>query len=661
MSTLMQKVRKLRGMPIQAAVKMIAGKAARETKHVYRRYRIQWAPLTLQPEAFRAFRSTSRFLFDPQDRERYVKFLRHSGREVEIIHDADRICAHRFDLLGSGERYIGASLPWHEDFKAGYRFPSSFYKHLKIVDLDNAADVKIPWELSRCQHFFTLGKAYWLTQDETYTLEFQAEIEDWIRQNPVEMSVNWTCTMDVAIRAVNWIAAVYFFQDSPLLSESFWNQLNASLYRHGLFIMTNLENEGEHTGNHYLSNLAGLVALGLYFGDFVFDTKESSWNHPRNWLEYGCREMEREMFVQVNPDGSNYEASTSYHRLVAELFLIPTIWCARNGVTFTKEYEARLAKMHDFMYQIMKPDGLTPLIGDADDGRLLIVSRYGSWVRDDFRHLLAVAGEFFDRDDFRDAGRFEQEDAMWIAGGVKSNDEARVPLQSVSFPDGGYYVLRNSNDYCLIRCGDLSFHGHGAHSHNDQLSFVLHVAGQNLIVDPGSYVYTADYRIRNVFRSTKVHNTVQADGYEQNDFDERNLFLMREQSFARCEDFRTDYFAGSHQGYVQKCGVIHRRAFFLREAELEIVDTFEQTEDAGRSMPHLVASYMLSPEAEVERCDEEIRLRICGQAFVVLFDGAESIELQDQGVSRRYGMQVPSRLLRVKGKEAMLRTIIRWG
>ncbi len=34
---------------------------------------------------------------------------------------------------------------------------------------------------------------------------------------------------------------------------------------HGKFIYKNLENKGEHTGNHYLSNIVGLVWLGVIF------------------------------------------------------------------------------------------------------------------------------------------------------------------------------------------------------------------------------------------------------------------------------------------------------------------------------------------------------------------------------------------------------------
>ncbi len=57
--------------------------------------------------------------------------------------------------------------------------------HLEYLELDRPTDVKVPWELSRCQHFTTLGQAYWLTGDERYAREFVDEVSDWIARNPV--------------------------------------------------------------------------------------------------------------------------------------------------------------------------------------------------------------------------------------------------------------------------------------------------------------------------------------------------------------------------------------------------------------------------------------------------------------------------------------------
>ena len=70
----------------------------------------------------------------------------------------------------------------------------------------------------------------------------------------------------------------------------------------------------------------------------------------------------------------------------------------------------------------------------------------------------------------------------------------------------------------------------GGHTHNDELSFELHVGGQDFIVDPGTYTYTGDYRFRNSFRSSYSHNTVVVDKKEINNFSEREIFKLRKQS-----------------------------------------------------------------------------------------------------------------------------------
>ena len=44
---------------------------------------------------------------------------RHPDRRDDILREADRICAHRFDVLGSGPLDLGETLPWHTDFKSG--------------------------------------------------------------------------------------------------------------------------------------------------------------------------------------------------------------------------------------------------------------------------------------------------------------------------------------------------------------------------------------------------------------------------------------------------------------------------------------------------------------------------------------------------------------
>jgi len=114
----------------------------------------------------------------------------------KIIADADKICEHIFDLLGSRpvKVYYGMkakgfeghccdmqinsneltpihhyeSLDWHIDFKSGYRWnPKTYYRDIKYGHR-LGVDVKVPWELSRFQHLTTLGEAYFLSKNEKY-------------------------------------------------------------------------------------------------------------------------------------------------------------------------------------------------------------------------------------------------------------------------------------------------------------------------------------------------------------------------------------------------------------------------------------------------------------------------------------------------------------
>ena len=87
------------------------------------------------------------------------------------IAQADLICEHIFDLLGSGLKKLSPQgegyqpIDWHSDFKSGYKWnPGTFYRDIRYGNVEGV-DVKMPWELSRFQHLNTLGQAYLLTAE----------------------------------------------------------------------------------------------------------------------------------------------------------------------------------------------------------------------------------------------------------------------------------------------------------------------------------------------------------------------------------------------------------------------------------------------------------------------------------------------------------------
>jgi hypothetical protein len=352
--------------------------------------------------------------------------------------------------------------------------------------------------------------------------------------------------MDVAIRAVNWIWGYYFFSDSVILTDKFKINFFKSLFLHGRYIIEHLEFESRN--NHYLSNLVGLVYLGIFFHETL---------EGKNWLEKGLFGLQCEMELQVYSDGVNFEASIGYHRLATELFSSATILCMKNGIKFPEWYMRRLEKMFEFIYAYTKPDGSAPQIGDTDDGRLHILSNYGKWDKRDHRYLLPIGALLFNRYDFICNSQELNEDAFWLFGGnLVENEGMRLikPIKgSLAFPEGGFYILRESDLYMIVDCLSPNKNFPQGHRHNSNLSFELFAYDKSFIVDPGSYIYTANKNMRNMFRSTKYHNVVQVDGEEQNSFNENEIFDMEANAQVKINEWKIteeyDFLDAEHDGY----------------------------------------------------------------------------------------------------------------
>ena len=76
--------------------------------------------------------------------------------------------------------------------------------------------------------------------------------------------------------------------------------------------------------------------------------------------------------------------------------------------------------------------------------------------------------------------------------------------------------MRDRKDYVLFNAGPVGTNGVGTHKHNDVLSLELHLGGEDILVDPGCFLYTGDPRMYDLFRGTSHHSTVKIDGREQN-------------------------------------------------------------------------------------------------------------------------------------------------
>lgn len=589
-----------------------------------------------------------RFFFHPRNRKDFfLNLLTRSQSFESILEEAKNVLDNTFETLGSGRVPLGESIGWNTDFKSGKTWPLRVLSIDEILDLHHPSDIKVPWELSRFHQVWWLGKAYWLTSDERYAEKFRTLIEHWIQENPPGLGANWTTAMEAAIRSCNWIAGYYFFCESRSLTNDFWLKFFKSLYVHGRFIENNLE-YSTLTSNHFLSNVVGLLFLGIVFSRERFG---------KRWLHFALKSLPEEMERQVYPDGVDYEKSTSYHRLVLELFYTPAILCHRNNIRLPKAFLDRLEKMFDYMQYYTRPDGSLPLFGDADDGRLF---RFvAAEDINDHRHALTVGAILFHRADFAQSAQTFLQDALWLFGGegfeiFQKLRGTQTALTSRAFPDGRFYIMRNETMHLMVDAGDIGMKGRGGHGHNDTLSFEYWANGEPFIVDSGTYAYTSDLEARQQFRGVRAHNTIMVDERELVKFS--GLWnIVADTTQPRVHEWVTtpevdvlDAEHGAYRNLPSPVTVRRRIEVNKRTTVLKIVDRL------GGSGIHSIESYLhFAPGILLHREDPVRIIATAKRQKLVIEVSNGNVSFIESWYSRSYGIREKSQALRIAMKSEM--------
>ena len=513
--------------------------------------------------------------------------------------------------IAAADGYVDRSIQWTRDPVSNYVWPLDYHRDIKLIRGDGS-DVRVLWELNRLGHFITLARAYSLTNDERYSAAFWAQLRSWADQNPYGRGPNWTCAMEVALRAINLLAAFETFRRSPELNAEFLSFFLQLLQRHGNYIRRNLEFSYISTSNHYLSDVVGLLWLGLMLPEL---------RDAREWRDFGLDQMLREMDKQVLADGADFESSTGYHRFVTELLLYSFLLCRTNNVEIEDRYWTRLQKMLNYIRAYVRPDGFAPLIGDTDGGRVLPI---GHRSARDHAYLLTIGPE-------------------------------TQPAGSQAFPDAGIYIMRDADLYLCFNASDAGLNGRGSHGHNDALSIEVSANGRAFIVDPGTYVYSADLQKRHKFRSTAYHSTVKIDGKEQNTTDPSMPFVIGNEAQPRVLEWKTssefDKVVAEHYGYAP---VTHRRSvtFDKRDRSWLIEDEF-----VGDGEHVYEVRFHFDSGLEVNVRGASVEARDGGVGLRVSSLNSEVVPvLESQPVSRDYGemLDATSACWRISGRPGKL-------
>lgn len=551
--------------------------------------------------------------------------------------EADAIVEHRFDLLGSGPTDLGAEIDWQRDFRSGYRWQQLDSRRIAVVRLDGSGDPKLPWELSRCHQLLTLARAAVLFREERYAAELESQLESWLTANPPGVGINWTSSLELAIRSLNWIWALATVEQLRPLRDDLRRRVVLSLDQHGRQLAANIEGAPHLRDNHFVGCMLGLLAIGSACPDTA---------RARRWVSVGARGLERELAHDVLRDGVWPEASLSYHGLVLEIFLLGRRLAQFAGKPFSAESDEQLRRMLEVVRALRHPNGRIPLFGDGDSGRVLP----GGFDRPpDLDNLLWLGAAELGLE--APLAADPHPELAWTLG-LESWLEARrgssrsSRLGSHAFPVGGLYALASGDWHAAVHCGPSGLRGRRAHAHNDALSFELSLAGVPVIVDSGTYSYSGDPRARNRFRAAAAHNVIVLDGEEPSPIDPARLFELAPTAGCELEQWSESperaeltVLARDYSRLPQPL-LVRRRFTLTDRAGLSVED-----ELLGKGTHDAVSYLHLTPGAEVQLRGSVAEVVLARVRLRIAFSGFDEIALVAGEVSDRYGVRASAPVL----------------
>ncbi len=481
-------------------------------------------------------------------------------------------------------------------------------------------DNELRWQLHRHKWFTPMGYAYRVSGDEKYAKEWVNQYIDWIRKNPyVKISKDeyeitsdsqlkadaenaryaWR-PLEVSHRLQDQCLQFQLFIDSPSFTPEFLTEFLVNYHRHAVHIMGNWSKQG----NHLLFEAQRMLYAGSFFPEF----KEAA-----EWRQSGVDILNREVKIQVLPDGGHFELDPHYHLATIEIFLKSLRVADLNGFRsdFPQSYQDAVESMVMWYINIMFPDCTNPCFSDAKiTDKNEMKKHFKQWA------------EVFP----------ENQVIKWFA---TDGAEGELPSYlSKGFKDSGFFVFRNGWGSDALQMDVKAGPAGEWHAQPDFGTFELWYNGKCLFQDSGSYVYEGkDPEImawRKWFRATAHHNTLTMDGKDVDKVDSETLLWQPE---GNVQTLVTE-----HPSYN---GLIHRRSVFFVNGEYFVI-----VDEASGTKKGWVNLNWQMPKGKIANSREDM-------TFYSEFDGESNFMFRcfgPEGMSMKKdeGWQSPAYMKKVK-------------
>lgn len=436
----------------------------------------------------------------------------------------------------------------------------------QIPDLSEVSgDIKYVWEISRFSFLYTIIRHDQHLKKDSSEWVF-ALINDWIDKNKLNKGPNYVCSQEISLRILNWIFALYYYQNSKNLSNELFIKILNSINWQWQHVYKNI-NFSRYTvrNNHAITETLCLYLVGILFPSLPNATAIS---------KLGFRYFEQEISYQIYRDGSYLQFSMNYHRVVVQLLTWALQISKLNGIKHSPMVLDRAQKTASFLTHHQDlVTGKLPNYG-ANDGALFF--KLNNKEFRNYKPQLNALQVVLKSQNLYEC-EVNQEDAWWYTGGKLQTKEWEPPHSDSIYkaPIGGFYVLRNQNYFATLRCGNHKDRPQQA----DQNHLDIWYNGHNILRDNGSFKYNTDKELVKYFTGTASHNTVQIDDFDQMQKGSRFIWNYWSQAKnVQTHDHKT-YLEITAEAFVYKHlgEIVHKRQVkqFTEQAKWEIIDELQ--------------------------------------------------------------------------------------
>ncbi len=549
--------------------------------------------------------------------------------------DARRAQCGEHNIFGKQWPTCARADMWHIDPLSGAQWPRDVF----CFDIDyrhgaKNGDIKFTWELNRLQYLQSVAALARKHQDGMLARFCLSEIESWIDNNPPFLGVNWNSGIELALRVISILTVTTLVGD--YLLEPARGKIWTSLQTHARWI-ARYPSLYSSSNNHRAAEGLGLFAVGALCPQF---TEAEIWKN-KGW-DILCDQARR----LILPDGAGAEQAIAYAASTCEALLTGLKIARARDIAIPDHYLHHLTLGGEYLRWLTDASGNTPHIGDDDDACVFGAHHSGDTY---VAGILASIAAMASRVDLMPP-RLQPHLRQAVFGAASAMDFAPAGVRCFSY--GGMTVGRHQsltgNILLAFDHGPLGYLSIAAHGHADALALWLHIGGQPVFVDSGTYLYHSQTGERRYFRGAKAHNTLTINDTDSSA--QAGAFNWSHKARATLRHFesRGDFWQieAEHDGYLENFRCLHRRGLHVSPATGAVVEDMI----VGPTPQQVEINFLLHPDLAARRDGHDLVV-LKGEQLVLRLRHESTLEtvIGEGSYSPEFGVKQAAAQISFKG------------